>query len=610
MITTLRNVLRRGLARIGIINARTTLAAKLRAYWRPATANDSNDKDGAGTASSGSSQPSAKPPPRQTALPNWRRIVSSDERWSQALASRAGQRVLIATSVGGHTQFTVVESAIAAALTLRGANVDVLVCDGALSACQRAKITGINPSELSAYGLGKDFCPGCRIAGEAVMSIPGISCIQYSGILDDEDREKAKQIAETLSAAEIAAYQYNGLPIGEHAKAGALRYYGVGDLSLEPDHEGVLRRYLESSLLTAFALERVLRRGQYDVVLINHGIYVPHGIVNAVARKHGIRTVTWNLAYRQQCAIFSHGDTYHHTLMSEPASDWENMRWSAEHDTQIKDYLDSRRGGKRDWIWFNRDADDDMEAFARASGIDWSKPVIGMLTNVVWDAQLHYPANAFPSMLDWVQETVKYFSGRPDLQLLIRVHPGELAPPGGNTVSRQPAVEEIKKAFPTLPKNVFIIAPESKVSTYAAMERCNAVIIYGTKTGVELTSTGIPVIVAGEAWIRNKGLTRDAVSPQDYLAILATLPFANRMDAVNVTRARKYAYHFFFRRMLPLPFLAPRADHWPPFVLELSSVSDLETGRYPGLDVVCDGILNGSAFIYKAEELGLHDRIR
>ncbi|MGO8381610.1 hypothetical protein ACC745_39445, partial [Rhizobium ruizarguesonis] len=53
--------------------------------------------------------------------------------------------------------------------------------------------------------------------------------------------------------------------------------------------------------------------------------------------------------------------------------------------------------------------------------------------------------------------------------------------------------------------------------TYSLCEGSNAVIIYGTKTGVEMTAKGIPVIVAGEAWIRNKGLTLDADTPENYL---------------------------------------------------------------------------------------------
>ena len=206
-------------------------------------------------------------------------------------------------------------------------------------------------------------------------------------------------------------------------------------------------------------------------------------------------------------------------------------------------------------------------------------------------------------MLAWVFQTIEYFKARPDLQLVLRVHPAEIR---GTARSRQPLVPEIARAFPELPPNVFIIPPESQVSTYAAMALADAVIIYGTKTGVELTSMGIPTIVAGEAWIRNKGLTLDANTPDEYFRILDRLPLGERLPAEQVTRARMYAYHFFFRRMVPLPFMRPTGA-WPPYEVQIEALDDLLPGRFPGLDVLCDGILTGAPFVYPAEQLGVHD---
>ncbi len=542
-------------------------------------------------------------------LPNWAAVVATNPHaWGDALTkAKTGPRVLLATAIGGHPQFTVLESSLVTALTLRGARVDTLLCDAAMPGCQRAKIAGLGPQALSQGKLKDVFCESCVATGKEVFSAPGLEVLWMSEFITDDERAKARDLSSGIPMDGLADFVLDGLPIGEHALAGALRFYGVGDLSLEPEGEAVLRRYLESSLLTMFCTIRLLAERKYDVVVNNHGIYIPHGIVSAVCRAYNIRTVSWNLAYRKQCAIFSHSDTYHHTLMNEPASEWESMAWSPAHKAQIVAYLESRRRGNRDWIWFNRDADNDMEAFAAKAGLDWSKPVIGMLTNVVWDAQLHYPANAFRNMVDWVMQTVAYFKDRPDLQLLIRVHPGELAPPGGSTVSRQPIAEEIRINFPDMPRNVYIIGPESTVSTYAAMDRCDAVIIYGTKTGVELTSAGIPVIVGGEAWIRNKGMTLDASNVDEYFKFLDRLPLGKRMELDLVERAQKYAYHFFFRRMIPLPFLEPMPSAWPPFELRLASLDELMPGKYMGLDVICDGILHGTSFIYKAEEFGLHD---
>lgn len=549
---------------------------------------------------------------RQAALPDWSKIVASDPMlWSEAKRrSESGPRILMATMIGGQPQLTVLESALNVALTLRGARVDTLICNSALPACMYAKISGISPARLANYELDQVFCEPCQRRSALVFDPIGLNVLKLGDFLTHDDRASAKQIAGSISPSQISSYVDGAVPVGEHALAGALRYFSKGDLRAESDGEEVLRRYFESSLLTMLALRNLLDQQSYDVVVTNHGIYTPHGIINAVARAKGLRTVAWNLAYRKQCAIFSHNDTYHHTLMNEPVSAWENMAWSPKHEKDILTYLDSRRGGSRDWIWFNRDADEDMVRFAAEVGLDLKKPIIGMLTNVVWDAQLHYPANAFSGMLDWVEQTVKYFAGRPDLQLVVRVHPGELAPPGGQTASRQPVAEAIMSyCGGNLPPNIFIIPPEGKTSTYAVADRCNAVIIYGTKTGVELTARGIPVIVAGEAWIRNKGITMDVESSAAYFSLLDTLPLASRLDEAQTVRARKYAYHFFFRRMVPLPFLESLPSSWPPYRIDIDRLAGLLPGEYPGLDVLCDGILAGSPFVYESETLGPHDLV-
>jgi hypothetical protein len=368
----------------------------------------------------------------------------------------------------------------------------------------------------------------------------------------------------------------------------------------------VLRRFVEGSLLTMYAARRLIREQAIEVVVLNHAIYVPHGIVAAVARQEGRRVVAWNTAYRNRSFLFSHGETYHHTLMSEPTSEWDAVAWPPERDAEIVEYLGSRRRGGRDWIVFHntKPVEDLRRAAPGLEAIDLGRPVIGLLTNVAWDAQLHYPANAFADMVDWIVRTVQWFADRPELQLLIRVHPAELS---GDIPSRQRVVEELARAFPTLPANVFVVPPDSPMSTYAAAEACDAVIIYGTKTGVELTSLGIPVIVAGEAWIRNKGLTTDAVSAEDYFRTLERLPFRSRMPPAAIERARKYAYHFFFRRMIPIDQVAPTGSQ-PQFRLDIDRIDDLLPGKSVGLDVICDGILRGTPFVYPAERLGTDRR--
>ena len=530
------------------------------------------------------------------AYPDWQPILSADAPMWQAArtAAAGGRRVLLASSIGGYAHAVTLESALGAALTFRGADVHVLLCDAALPACAECEAS-LYPTltRFLADGPAPDLCRDCRWPAERVYQTLGFIVHKYSDWITPDDAAAARETARTLPAGEIHGYTLDGVAIGEHAYAGALRFFASGSLESEPAGDAVLRRYLEGALRTAYASRRLMRSVGFESAVLTHGIYVPWGIVGEVARREGVRVVAWNVAYRKRRFIFSHNDTYHHTLMTEPRDHWEQRQLSPAEDAELGRYLASRRDGLFDWIVFHRPQRTSARDIARRLGLDPARPVIGLLTNVTWDAQLHYPANAFPNMVEWLVRTCEYFATRPDLQLLIRVHPAEIS---GFPQSRQPVLAELRARVPRLPSNIVVVPPESDMSSYTLMSLCNAAIIYGTKMGVELTSVGVPVIVAGEAWIRNKGLTYDASTPAEYFEILGRLPFADRLTGSHLARARRYAYHFFFNRMIPLPFIEPRAGY-PIYRLRLRRIEELLPGASRGLDTICDGILHSRPFV-------------
>jgi hypothetical protein len=539
---------------------------------------------------------------KTAADPGWRAILEREAvEWRAALErARGGPRVLLATSIGGYWAGTTLESLLAVALTLRGADVRVLLCDGVLPACQACEARSFASIErFVRSGPQGTLCDGCFDPGRRLFEGLGLKVHRFSDHLMSPEKERAARIASEVPFDEIARFALDGAAVGEHALAGALRFFARGDLAGETSAEPVLRRYLQAALLTTFAARRLLGSEEWRCATFHHGIYVPQGLLGEAARRQGVRVVNWNPAYRKRCFIFSHGDTYHHTLLDEPVTEWEGISWSDEQESDVLAYLKSRWRGTGDWIWFHKDPIEDLESECRTLGIDLSRPFIGLLTNVIWDAQLHYPRSAFATMTEWLVETVRRFASRPELQLVIRIHPAEVR---GTLPSRQRAADELRRAFPQMPPNVRVVPPESRLSTYALMSRANAAIIYGTKTGVELAAMGIPVIVAGEAWVRGKGFTRDTRTAEEYFAMLEKLPFAEAMSAGDVERARKYAYHFFFRRMIPLECTEPTGGD-PPYSLRIHRLDELEPGRMAGLDVIVDGILNGSPFVYPAEEL-------
>jgi hypothetical protein len=510
---------------------------------------------------------------------------------------RNPKKILIATCVGSLIGCTHLESLLGATLSLRGVDVEFLLCDGVLPACLGCEIGyvgDLNPTNVEP--LTKSFCRTCFHPAVKALSPLGLRIHRFGDSLTDEDLRNCRQISAAVPFPQIREFTYREVGVGEQAFAGALRFYARGDLRDTPFSETVVRHYLTASLISVHAIQRLMEKETFDCVVFNHGIYVPQGIIGEICRSAGIRIVNWNPAYRSRCFIFSHNDTYHHTMISEPTASWEQIPWDDQREKSVMGYLESRRRGTQDWIWFNDKPVDRVEASLSGIGVDPSRPCVGLLTSVMWDAALHYPSNAFKNQLEWVFSTIDYFRAHPGLQLLIRIHPAEIQ---GGLPSRQRIQDEILSRYPDLPKNVFVVPPESRLSTYALMETCNAVIIYNTKTGIELAAMGIPVIVAGEAWIRNKGFATDVSNPEGYLRVLGRLPLPGRMSAADTLRAKKYAYHFFFRRMIPLEFMEPTGGN-PPFRINLKTIDGLRPGKSRGLDLICDGILNGTDFIFDA----------
>ena len=529
-------------------------------------------------------------------MPVWRKLrVGHEQRWRAALREAARPRVLIATNLGLHFTAGTIDSLMAHALTLRGAQVEVLLCDGILPACQVVEKTlAPNIVRYAKKGPQPDFCNVCRERGTSVYDDTGIRCRSISEWLTDRDMVEADVFAEDVLSG--AAGPENADRLAEHALAGALRFFGRAELTESDLHRQVYWRYLKAAYLVDVSSRRMFEQGRYEVVVAHHGIYVPQGIVADAARNADARVVTWHPSYRRGRLIFQHGDTYHRAMINESSVRWARPL-SAAMDGALEDYLEARESGNSDWITFQR-RDPHMAHDIHCSlGLDRDRPIDLLLSNVAWDARLHYPESAYGNMFDWAQDTVAWYAKHPERQLVVRCHPGEVL---SSPRSDEPLAQVLRRTFPDWPANVKIVAANNPTNTYDLARLAERVLIFNTKMGVELAARGMPVIVAGDAWIRGKGFSHDAGSGEDYLVLLSNPATLAPLSEQAHDMARRYAYHFFFRRCMPIKALTSRSG-WPLAGIAEDGFAELEPGVDTGLDAVCEGILEGTPFEYSGD---------
>jgi hypothetical protein len=153
-------------------------------------------------------------------------------------------------------------------------------------------------------------------------------------------------------------------------------------------------------------------------------------------------------------------------------------------------------------------------------------------------------------MAEWIAKTVQYFAARTDVQLVVRVHPGERLMKGPSSLG------VIHAAVPQMPDHIKLIGPDEKVNTYDLMGIAGLGLAYTTTVGMEMAMRGAPVILAGQTHYRGRGFTYEPTTYDEYFGVLdkllSNLP-GYRLTAEQVELAWNYAYRFFF----DFPFAFP-----------------------------------------------------
>ena len=140
-----------------------------------------------------------------------------------------------------------------------------------------------------------------------------------------------------MSVEECFTFERDGLRLGEQARAAAFRFFGKAVLDDEPKDlvEGTARRFAAGALVAAEVANRAIDEIRPDFLTAHHGVYVPQGVLTQVARQRGVKVVVWGSSYRNATVIYSHDDTYHHTLISEPPSLWEDRPLSDDESDRL-----------------------------------------------------------------------------------------------------------------------------------------------------------------------------------------------------------------------------------------------------------------------------------
>lgn len=317
---------------------------------------------------------------------------------------------------------------------------------------------------------------------------------------------------------------------------------------------GLYRLRLERNLEAALTASVVFNHKKPDVVVIPNGTILEFGAVYRVARHLGIPSVTYEFGEQRQRVWLSQDQEVMHQQTDEMWAIRGGGGLTVEEKEQVRELFAARQKANL-WENFARRwqgvPSSGGEPVRRALGMD-SRPIVLLATNVIGDSLTLGRQVFSDSMTDWLVRTIEYFAKHSEVQLVVRIHPGEL-------ITKGPSVADvIHQALPDgIPENIHLVAADAAINTYDIVEIANLGLVYTTTVGMEMALSGVPAMVIGQTHYRQKGFTLDPNSWEAYFDLLEKVladPEKYRLTQDQVDRAWEYAYRFFFEYPHPFPW--------------------------------------------------------
>ncbi len=290
-----------------------------------------------------------------------------------------------------------------------------------------------------------------------------------------------------------------------------------------------------------------------DLLVIPNGTILEMGVAYQVAGLLGVETVTFEFADQQERIWLAQNDE----IMQHNTADLWNNLGNQPLPEKAKLALTNLFGARKNanlWGNFARQWQQNPvkggASVREGLKLD-ARPLALLATNVLGDSLTLGRQRITQTMAEMIVKTIGYFNHHPELQLVVRVHPGELKTHGTSMI------DVINEAYAELPENIHIIRPEDKTNTYDLMEIADFGVVYTTTVGMEMAMSGLPVIVTGKTHYAGKGFTLDPQTWQEYEHLLDRIsqnPAAARLTPEQLEKAWLYAYLFFFEFSLPFPW--------------------------------------------------------
>lgn len=458
-------------------------------------------------------------------------------------SSRDQKKILVPLIETSHSIFYVI-LIISKFLSLRGADVRILICGSHLPGCEIKSVRSpsINP------------CLACKANVKRILPLFNLKVQSISDYLAPELIQLLQPKTEELfSSSEEMVYK--GISIETMVNDSFVRhFYGA-----TPDEGTVLfrntrLRFISSAIIGIEVAAKIHETWNPDIIFGAMNVYVDYApyydYFLSLEKETSLIAMT---PFNFNSVILNSPDLYTSSLRFNT---WLNKRKNKSLDhierNELQIFLNSRFQGTtrvfKEMQYFSSDLFS-FESSQKLYDRDSNQSNVVLFPNIYWDVGLSECNTIFDDVISWVIETVSIISSHPNINLFIKPHPAEIY---DSSPSDKGIESFVRQAFPNLSNNINFIQPQMKVNSYDLIPYIDYAITYNGTIGLEYMLKGIPVITAGVAPYSNMHLSYDPSSKIEYKQLITGKV---ELQCPEQSKLELFAYFYFIKACIPFDLI-------------------------------------------------------
>lgn len=401
---------------------------------------------------------------------------------------------------------TVPETYLARALAEHGYEISYLACGGMHTYCASMTARRVVPGNTHEKKTGR-ICSDCKAAASAIASVHHFPVDFMARYLRGDDKETLDAIAVDAVEKKSIDTVYLGVNVGRIALYEFTLFHKKLSTNLTPHQWDEYRIYLFNALCSLQAFARYLEKGHPDAILTFSPQYSNINSCMQYAIRQGIRVLFMesghNLGHRLGTMMVWDWDV--HRLVVPARTYWNGSEANPVTEqtaAKVLDYFRQLFKGLHFGVFssaytgaseinirqrWNIEAQQKILLMTLSS---YDEVYAGLLIDALPSEKVF--GNVFRVQAEWVRATIDWVAARPNLFLIIRLHPRDFPNKRDNVRSEQSFMFE--ELLSNVPDNVHVNRPQENISLYELFEDVDVLLTGWSITALEALTLGIPAV--------------------------------------------------------------------------------------------------------------------